>query len=585
VLSHQGHGSGGRRHLIAVERERDGTLLLRGEPLREHAPSLLALLDDAARRAPDRPFLIERDAREVWHQATFATVAARSHRVGAALLALGASAQRPVMILSGNGIDHAQVMFGALRAGVPVVPVSARTGLAARDGFARLRSIAHAVRPGVVFARDGAAYAAGVQAAAPEAAFVTVSEPPRGVRALDYARLLAHAPLPDGAVAVGADTIAKVLFTWRSSVEPAGVVTTHGMICAMLQGIAQAWPFLDDHPPVVVDWLPWSHCFGGNEVLGIVLRHAGTLYVDDGNPSGERFERSARLRAEIPPTLAFDVPLGWTAWVARLRADDALRRRWLSRLDLACWEGATLAPATRDALRALDVPLAAGWGSTETSPAIALTSGVDPKYDAIGAPVAGVELKLVPSGDAYEARVRAPQVTPGYWWRPDLTAEAFDADGFFRTGDVVRPVDARAPQRGLEFVSRLDERFKLSSGTWVRGGALRERFLGECSDVADAVVTGDGRAEIGLLVWPTADGLQLDRDLLRAQIAAAMRRCARGDGSSSAPRRALLLAESPAPAERTDTGALVRRAVLARRAASVARLHASEPDADVILAG
>lgn len=582
MLPDQGHGAGGRRHLTGVERERDGTLRLHGEPLRQHAPTLLALLDAAAARAPDRPFLIERDARDVWHQVTFATVAERSRRIGAALRALGASERRPVMILSGNGIDHALVSFGALRAGIPVAPVPAAAGLAAHDGFARLRALAEVVRPGVVFARDGAAYAAGARAAAPAAAYVTVTEPPSGVHSFDYARLLTHAPLA-GDTPVGGETVAKILFTSDSAGASKGVVTTHGMICAMLQGLAQAWPFLDAHPPTLVDWLPWSHCLGGNAVLGIALRHAGTLYVDDGDPTAERFARTVRLRSEIPPTLAFDVPLGWAKWVEHLRGDDALRRRWLSRLAVACWSGATLAPATRDALLAIGVPLAAAWGSTETSAAVAVTIGADPPGDAIGVPLAGVELALIPDGDAYEARVRGPQVTNGYYWRPELTAAAFDADGFYRSGDLVRPLDARAPERGLALVARIDERFKLSSGTWVRAAELRDDFLAECSDVADAVVSGAGRADVGLLVWPTPDGLLLDRDLLRAQIADALRRVGRGRAAAERPCRALILDQRPAASERTENGTLVARAVLARHAAHVARLHASEPDADVIV--
>jgi feruloyl-CoA synthase len=571
VLSHQGDGAGGRVDLIDVERERDGTLRLRGEPLQPHPPTLLALLDAAAERAPERTFLVERDGRDVWHQVSFKTVAERSHRIGAALRALGASETRPVMILSRNGIDHAMVTFGALRAGIPVVPVSAQTGLSHRDGFVRLRAIAETARPAVVFARDGAAYADAARAVLPDAAYVTVTEPPPGTRAFDYARLLTHAPAARAGVGrVDGETVAKILFVSGSTGETKGVVVTHGMIGAMLQGVAQAWPFLDDHPPVLVDWLPWSHGLGGNLVLGIALRHAGTLYVDDGDPTPERFERTVRLRAEVPPTLAFDVPLAWTAWAERLRADDALRRRWLSRLDRACWAGAPLAPATRDALRAIGVPLAAAWGSTETSPAIALTSGVDPVYDALGAPLAGVELKLIPSGDAYEARVRGPQVMRGYYWRPDLTAAAFDDEGFYRMGDVVRPVDARAPERGLAHVSRLDERFKLASGAWVLAGELRAAFLAECSDVADVLVSGAGRDAVGLLVWPTDEGRLLDRDVLRAQIADAMRRIAAPGGPAVRPRRALMVLAR-------------RRADDPAHAAALARLHASEPDAEVIV--
>jgi feruloyl-CoA synthase len=573
VLPHQRDRAGGRRHLTAAaERAEDGTLRVRGEPLGAYPPTLLVLLDAAAARAPQSAFLVERDARDVWHRATFDTVARRSYNVAGGLRALGASETRPVMILSENGIDHALVTFGALRAGIPVVPVSAKTGLAAHDGFARLRAIADAVRPGVVFARDGAAYAAAARAVAPDAAFVSVTEPPPGTpRAFDYARLLAHAPFaPDAAGQIDEDTVAKILFVSGSTGETRGVVVTHGMIGAMLQCVAQAWPFLDDHPPVLVDWLPWSHGLGGNLVLGIALRHAGTLYVDDGDPTPERFERTVRLRAEIAPTLAFDVPLGWTAWVDRLRGDDVLRRHWLSRLDRACWAGATLAPATRDALRAIGVPLAAAWGSTEASPVIALTPGADPAADALGVPLAGVELKLVPNGDAYEARVRGAQVMHGYFWRPDLTAQAFDDKGFYRMGDLVRPVDARAPERGLAFVSRLDERFKLASGVWVLAGELRSAFLAECSDAADVLVSGAGHDAVGLLVWPSAEGRLLDRDVLRAQVADAMRRLAAGAGPAVRPRRALIVDTNDGSDERARTAALKR-------------VHASEPDAEVIV--
>lgn len=540
----------------------------------------MQLLDEAAARAPERAFLVERDARDVWHEVSYATMAARSWRVGAALRALGASEDRPVMILSGNGIEHAMVTFGALRAGIPVVPVDGSVAAGAGDGFARLRAIGDAVRAGVIFAREGTAYAAAARAAGAwtgersssgEQAgpvYVCVGEPAPGVRAFDYARLLTHAPPARDAVTVRGETVAKVLFATRDAGETSGVVTTHAMICAMLQAIAQRWPFLAEHPPVVVDALPWSDWLGGNAVLGIVLRHAGTLYVADGRSAPDDGERTPRLRTEIAPTLAFDVPHGWAAWLQRLRGDDVLRRRWLSRLDRACWSGAALAPATRDGLRAIGVPLAAAWGSAATTGPVTLTERIDPAPDVIGVPLPGVELKLVPNGDAYEARVRGPQVTNGYWWRPDRTAAAFDDEGFFRTGDLVRPLAARAPQRGLAFVGRLDAWFKLGSGAWVDAAAVRARFLAECGDAADVLVTGEGGDAVGLLVWPSEDALLLDRDLLRAQIAAAMRRVGNGERSPARPRRAIVVEEPLAVANRT---------------ALLARLHASEPDAEVIV--
>lgn len=574
--------AGGTRALIAVSRDADGTLRLRGERLAPHRETLVALLDDAAQRAPDRPFLVERDARDVWRSITFADAARRARCIAAGLRALGADAARPVAILSGNGIDHALVAFGAWCAGVAVVPVTAAAGRSAHDRFARLREIAALVRPSVVFAADGAAYAAAARAVFAELPFVSASEPPAPVRAIDLRRLEAYAPAADAPI--GADTTAKIVFTSGSTGVPKGAIVTHGMVAAMLQGIAQAWPFLDGEPPVMADWLPWSHCFGGNKVFGIALRHAGTLYIDDGAPVPARYERTVGLRRTVAPTVAFDVPLGWTQWVARLRADDALRRHWLSRLRLASWGGATLAPATRDALRAIGVPLAAGWGATETSPTVTLSAGIDAAHDAVGVPIAGVELKLLPAAGAYEVRVRGPQVTPGYYWRQDLTAAAFDEEGFYRIGDVLRPVDPRAPERGLAFVARLDERFKLASGAWVQANELRDAFLAACPAAADALVTGEGAESPGILVWLCDDARHWDRALVRAQVAQALRTVAIGGGSAGRLSRALVVDAPIAAGDRTEKGTLVRAAVLARLRTERARLHASLPDDEVIRA-
>jgi feruloyl-CoA synthase len=493
-----------------------------GEPLAPHATTLPALLDAAATRAAQQPFLVERDAREVWHTLTFAQAAERSHHVAATLRGLGASARRAVMILAPNGIDHALVTLGAWRAGVPIVAVAP----GASEG--EVRAIAELVRPAVRF--GGATLAAALP----------------NVPELDLRRLVAHQPRDPETV--DAETIARIVVRSGAPGEPRGVVVTHGMICALLQGLAQRWPFLTARPPVLVDALPWSGAFGGIVVLGIALRFGATLTIAD-DPS---------LRAQSAPTLAFDVPHGWSAWVARLRADDALRRRWLSRLDRAVWFGATLGASTRDALHALGVPLAGAWGAAETAGIAALALDGIP-HDAIGTPLPGVELKLVADERGYEARVRGPQVTSGYYWRPDLTAAAFDDEGFFRIGDLVRPLDRRAPERGLAFAGRLDDRFKLSSGAWVDAAAVRNAFRTACPDVAEVVVTGANRDDIGVLVWPDPAQL-LPRPLLRAQIVTALRR--------AGARRALIVDEplSAAP-----------------RPALVARLEASEPDAEVIV--
>jgi feruloyl-CoA synthase len=576
VLSHPRDGAGRHDDLIACERAADGTVRLRAEPLRAHASTLLELLDTAAARAPDRAFLVERDARDVWHELTFANAAVLSRRIGAALRALGASVSRPLLILSGNGIDHALMTFGALRAGIPVVPVAARVGRAdkgrvADHGAALLRAILDQVRPGAIVAREATEYAAAREAVAPDVPFVTVTEPPRHVAAVDFASLKRHAPL--GAdVAIEGETIARVLFG-EDAVEQRGVVHTHATVCATIEALAQRWPFLEAHPPVLVDRLPWSGAFGGTVVFGIALRHAGTLYVDDGRVANGRRDTTDELRSSIAPTVAFDVPSGWSAWVDRLRADDALRKRWLTRLEVACWTGAPLAPAVRDALHAMGVRLASAWGTAEATPLATLTGCGDPPPAAIGAPVPGIELKLMPrsdgaepdAGERFEVLVRGPQVTTGYWWRPDLAASAFDAEGFARTGDLVRPLDIDEPRAGLLYAGRADDRFKLSSGAWVRASDVRRRFLDACPDAADAVVSGEGRDVSGVLVW-LRDDAHLAADDARAEVSGALRSVARDDARARLRRALIVDATTAAHPDRLQ-----------------ARLHASEPDADVIV--
>ena len=407
------------------------------------------------------------------------------------------------MALAANGIDHAVVAFGAMRAGVPIAAVA--PSAAHEDGFAGLYAIAQLVRPAVVFARDGASAAVAVRATMPDATFACVEPPRDGGRCVAYAQLTHHAPPAIDAAAPSADAVARIVLARDAGGETRGVVTTHGMLCAMLEAVTQCWPFLEHRPPVVVDGSPWHRAFGWNVVLGVVLRARGTLYVDAADRTPHGFEQSVALRDEARPTLAFDVPSGWTRWVGRLRGDDALRRRWVASVDRACWFGAPLSAATRDALVALDVPLSAMWGTAETASVATIADG-NPRSDAIGVPLPGAELKLVRDGEGFEARVRGPQVTPGYWWRPDLTAHAFDDEGFFRTGDLVRPIDGRAPRRGLAIAGRLDDRFKLSSGAWVDRASLRAAFLAECSDAAGVLVTGDGDEDVGIVVWPTAEG-------------------------------------------------------------------------------
>ena len=95
----------------------------------------------------------------------------------------------------------------------------------------------------------------------------------------------------------------------------------------------------------------------------------------------------------------------------------------------------------------------------------------------IGLPAPGVEVKLVPVDGKLEIRFRGPNVMPGYWRAPEQTAEAFDAEGFYCSGDAVKPIAADNPGRGFMFDGRTAEDFKLSTGTFVSVGPLQSVFM------------------------------------------------------------------------------------------------------------
>jgi feruloyl-CoA synthase len=407
--------------------------------------------------------------------------------------------------------------------------------------------------------------------------------------------------------AVGPDTVAKILFTSGSISEPKGVINTQRMLCASQQAKAQVWPFLAQTPPVIVDWLPWNHTFGGNHNFNLVLRHGGTLYIDAGKPAPGLFDISVANLREIAPTLYFNVPRGFDMLVAALRTDAALRRNFFSRLQLMFYAGSALPQNLWQALIDLSlqetgqaVPMVTAWGSTETAPLATDCHFQAPRSGVIGLPVPGVELKLVPSGDKLEIRVRGPNVTPGYLGQPELSARAFDEEGYYRIGDAVRFADAARPEAGLVFDGRVAEDFKLSSGTWVNVGAVRIKGIELLAPVAqDIVVTGHDSDAVGFLVFANVPacralaGLPADAPAAEALAHAAVREHVRqgllamrrlGGGSSSYAARALLMSEPPSvdAGEITDKGYINQSAVLARRATLVDALQATPPGAAVI---
>ena len=561
---------------VDVERRDDGTSILRSpEPLAPFARVVGEWLVQWAAREPDRCFLAERRG-EQWRRVTYADALDATRRIGTSLLERGLTAATPVAILSDNSIDHALLALGAMHTGIVVAPISPAYSLVSRD-HAKLKAIFELLRPGVVFAEDPGRFAPALAAV--------------GATSTSIEALLETDPserIDRAFAAIGPETIAKILFTSGSTGTPKGVINTQQMLCSNQQGWAQIWPFLEDTPPVLCEWLPWNHTFGGNATFNMVLRNGGTLYIDGGKPMPDLIALTARNLREVSPTLYFNVPRGFDLLLPLLESDDLLRQSFFAKLDAMFYAGAALPQNLYNRLRALAasqshrrVFMLSGWGSTETAPGAAVVNFPIDGPEVVGNPLPGVELKLVPSGTKLEVRVRGPNVTPGYFGNPDLTRAAFDDDGFYKIGDAMRFVDADHPARGLAFDGRVVENFKLQSGTWVHAGAVRVRLIAACNPlVQDAVITGHDRNEIGALVWvnPMAvRALALDEDGVRTRLREALAILhTESTGGSSAPCRLLVLEHPPSidEGEITDKGYINQRAVLERRAAHVDALHA-----------
>jgi feruloyl-CoA synthase len=548
-----------------------------------------------AEQAPQRSYMAKRGPDGAWRHISYTQALDLARRIGQGLLARGLSAERPLLILSDNDLEHAMLALGCQYAGIPFSAISPAYSLLSKD-YDKLRHVLALLTPGLVFAANGEQFGAAIRACLPESVELLVTEaPPAGRAASLFAALAATAPGPEveaARAATGPDTVVKFLFTSGSTKMPKAVINTQRMLCSNLQMIRQTWPFLAEEPPVLVDWLPWNHTFGGNHNVGLVLYNGGTMYIDDGRPTPQGMAATLRNLREIAPTVYFNVPKGWEDLAYALEADPALSATFHSRLRLQFYAAAALPQAIWDKLHEVAertcgerIVMNCGLGMTETAPSAMFVVQEQVRAGQIGVPLPGMTVKLVANGDKTEVRYRGPNVTPGYWRDAEQTAAAFDEEGFFCSGDAVKWFDPERPDLGFVFDGRVAEDFKLYTGTWVSVGPLRGRIVQEGAPyLQDVVIAGHDRSEVGILILPNrqhcrrlaalgegaSDGEVLQAPAVRAFFQAMVQRLyQQGTGSANRVARALVLLDPPS----IDKGSINQRAVLTHRASLVTALY------------
>ncbi|UPK27839.1 feruloyl-CoA synthase [Bradyrhizobium sp. 195] len=597
--------------IVNIERRDDGTIYLRPkQSLGDYPVRITDRLLHWAATTPDRVFMAEREGGRGWRKITYAELLVASRHIASSLIARGLSAERPVVILSGNSIDHALLAFGSFYAGIPFCPVSPAYSLVSKD-YGKLSYLMKLLTPGLVFAENADRFADALAANVSLGTEIAASYghvPGRDVTLLaDLMATPIRSDLDDVHGKIGPDTIAKFLLTSGSTGNPKAVINTQRMICANQVMLRETLAFLKDEPPVIIDWLPWNHTFGGNHNIGLTLYNGGSMYLDAGKPMPGGIEETVRNLQEISPTVYFNVPKGYESLLPYLREDQGLRAKFFDRLHAMFFSGAALSPFIWDSLDELAVkekgyrvPMLTGLGATETAPFFMSVNPRTSRSGHVGLPVSGNDAKLVPNNGKLEVRAKGPNVMPGYWRQPDISAKSFDEEGFYKMGDALKPADPDDLNAGFDFDGRVGEDFKLASGTWVSVGPLRARLTAACAPlVRDVVIAGINRDEVSALVVLDLDGCRLINptlptdDLVVATRDRLVREAFRerltgflsqATGSSTRITRAILM-DAPLSIDKgevTDKGSINQRAVLEHRAALIEELYAANPSDRVI---
>ena len=595
-------------HDVSSEQRSDETLLLRSNAeMGDVVDTSADWLHRWSVEAPERIFLAERSGAG-WREETYQSTLQKVRAIAASLLARGMGPDTPILIMSGNGVDHGVLTLAAHYVGVPTAPIAEQYALipAARE---RLEHAISLVKPSMAYVVDADKFAHAITIDALAGVEIVASDvgSQSGVTGMDT--LLQGDSGVDIDAARGQvtpDSVVKILMTSGSTSAPKGVMTTQRMMCVNQTQISDSLPFLTERPPSVVDWLPWNHVFGGSHNFNMMLANGGSFYIDDGKPLKGLFDRTVENLKMVTGSLVFNVPVGFGMLLQALKSDQDLRQRFFQDLDMIFYAGASLPQDIWQGLEhmALDVKgevplMTSSWGLTETAPATMIQQEPTDRSGVIGVPMSGVTLKLVPEEDGrYEVRAKGPNIMPGYYNDPQKTAEAFDGEGYFITGDAMVFVDPDNVNAGMRFDGRISEDFKLLTGTWVRATALRMSLLSHFAPLAaDLVITGQDKSDIGVLIFPNkeaietaghalddVDGMLSDPSLLTAlrdRLAAWNEANA---SSSTRIARAALFAEpaSLVDAEITAKGNLNFRKVLQRRSAILDHLYNGSHDAVIV---
>ncbi len=598
---------------VAREDRADGSIILRSRlPYKAGVNSVGHWLRHWAEQAPERTFLAERaDARSDWTRLTYSRTWQLARAAGSWMLRQELSAERPLMILSDNSLDHAVLALGAMLVGIPVASISPAYSLMSAD-HQKLRAMIKLLTPGAIYIADTNLFDNALTAVADVHQALVLAGRGDALEAIGIAQVLADcddAAVDAAFATVTPDTIARFLFTSGSTGNPKAVINTHRMLTDSQGARVTDWPFLENEPPVIVDWLPWSHTFGANHNFNLILRNGGSLYIDAGRPAPPLIGITVANIKSVKPTICFNVPRGYDMLLTAMADDETLRQAFFENVKVICYAAAALSQSSWDQLLAFSqqstgtpTPMVAAWGSTETAPLATDCHFQAGRSGNIGVPAPGVTLKLVPIDQKLEVRVKGTHVTPGYWRQPEQTQAAFDDEGFYRIGDAVRLADPADPSRGLYFDGRIAEDFKLASGTFVHVGQLRLDGIAALAPIAQDIVVGtSNQRDVVFLVFPNLpacrqfagleqtvpDDKVIGHPKIREQVAAGLAQLKRAGGGSSrfATRARLLVAPPNVDAgEITDKGYINQRAVLANRATDLDKLGGDNP-ADFVEAG